>query len=610
MKIRRLDVDNFRGIRALSWRLPVDQGFFALIGPGDATKSTILTAIERGLSDRWNIVFIDTDFYKGDTAEPIRIRIALSDLPPDLLSIDELGLHLAGIDAAGDWTHDPEEDGYEPCVIVELRVEADLEPQWVTFRPGGDDEQVTLKARHRARFGAFRVDERVDTHLRWSRMSALGKLTNKASDTKSTLTVANRAAQAAATAAVPAELQELAGAVGKVIREIGSAEFRDLRPGLDLSLTNAQGNLALFDGPIPLTNFGLGTRRLAAAAVQQVAHDNAAILMVDEVEYGLEPHRLMRLLHHVRRRDAFSQVFITTHSPTALQYLEPADLVTVRSSAGDTQVRSLREPEQLKAIIKSTPQAFLARRVVVCEGKTEYGLLLQLIESWDPGGEEEGGELPAAALGVVGIEGGGGMKSAGTAMELLNAGYEVVLFMDSDDRAANEKAACVAAAGGKVVHWPGGMCTESAVCNELSAESLSRFIRTAVDVQHDDPAEVQRAYAHHLQLKGAPTTDAPLDISSWMTAASTTLENARAIVGSTAGKSKALWFKRVDPGRALARFIMDCDDLKSGSVATTLEQLRAHIYDRTTSPPPADQSSGSAADEPADGKLGAPGREQ
>ena len=90
MKIRRLDVSNFRGIRALSWRLPPDQSFFVLIGPGDATKSTILTAIERGLSDRWNITFVDTDFFHANVDEPIRIRVAVTDLPPDLLGIDEL----------------------------------------------------------------------------------------------------------------------------------------------------------------------------------------------------------------------------------------------------------------------------------------------------------------------------------------------------------------------------------------------------------------------------------------------------------------------------------------------------------------------------------------
>ena len=102
------------------------------------------------------------------------------------------------------------------------------------------------------------------------------------------------------------------------MQAIGTTEFRDLRPGLDMSLTNTQGNLALFDGDIPLTNFGLGTRRLTGAATQQLANQGTTTLLVDEVEHGLEPHRLVHLLRHLRTSDAFSQVFVTTHSPTAL----------------------------------------------------------------------------------------------------------------------------------------------------------------------------------------------------------------------------------------------------------------------------------------------------
>ena len=52
MRIRRVDIENFRGIKRASWRLPKDQAFFALIGPGDSTKTTLLTAIERALHDR------------------------------------------------------------------------------------------------------------------------------------------------------------------------------------------------------------------------------------------------------------------------------------------------------------------------------------------------------------------------------------------------------------------------------------------------------------------------------------------------------------------------------------------------------------------------------
>ena len=52
MRIRRIDIENFRGIRKLTWIVPNDRTFFTLVGPSVATKSTMLTAIERALSDR------------------------------------------------------------------------------------------------------------------------------------------------------------------------------------------------------------------------------------------------------------------------------------------------------------------------------------------------------------------------------------------------------------------------------------------------------------------------------------------------------------------------------------------------------------------------------
>jgi len=592
MQIRRIDIENFRGVHRLSWRLPADQTFFVLIGPGDATKSTILTAIERGLSDRWNITFTDTDFYNGGIDEPIRIRIAVSDLPTDLLALDELGLHLAGIDNEGNWSHDPSE-GDEDCIIVELQVDADLEPQWTAYRPDaeGDEEPHVLKARHRARFGAFRVDERIDTHLRWSRMSALGKLTEKKDATKKTLTLANRAAREAVAKAVPGELQTLANEVAAAVRTIGSAEFDDLKPGLDMSLTNAQGNLALFDGDVPLTNFGLGTRRLAGAAAQQLAHEDSTILLVDEVEYGLEPHRLMHLLRHLQNKDAFAQVFVTTHSPTALQHLLPADLAMVRSSDGATAVRSLGEPESMKPVIKKNPEAFLSRRVVMCEGKTEYGLLLALLERWDHDLEEEG-KLPSAALGVVGAEGSGGTGSCGWALDLLEVGYDVVLFLDSDEPNANEMVAKVEAAGGKVVQWTGDMCTERALCDELDPHGLTAFIAAAVEAA-DDSETAPTSFASLLQNKKVPKTEPPLVVEKWI-AAGLTLDAARDAIGTVA--KKGTWFKNVDRGRLLAEFILDRDALKTGPVAGKVAKLREHVYYRPEPPAKAEAADGTAAE--------------
>lgn len=596
MKVRRIDIENFRGIRRLSWSLPADQTFFVLIGPGDATKSTILTALERGLSDRWNITFTDTDFYRGELDEPIRIRIAMTGVPQDLLGVEDLGLHLAGINPAGEWSHDPE-DGLEECVIVELRVDADLEPEWVAYRPDADDdeERHVLRARHRSRFGAFRVDERVDAHLRWTRMSALGKLTEKKEDARKTLTLANRAARQAVSAAVPPDLQCLADDVRNAVSAIGGAQFEDLRPGLDISLTSAQGNLALFDGPVPLTNFGLGTRRLAGAAAQQLAHEDSTILLVDEVEYGLEPHRLVHLLRYLQRKDTFSQVFVTTHSPSALQHLDPSDLVMVRSEGGETVARSLGDPVTLKPVIKASPEAFLARRVVMGEGKTEYGLLLGLFDAWDTELEAADGVL-TAALGVVGVEGSGGTGSAGRAKELLDAGYEVVLVLDSDDHAANALVLDVEAAGGKVVQWTGGVCTERAICDQLSAEGLTAFIDAAVEAS-DDPETSRVSFADQLKARGAPTVsekEARLDVAVWA-AAGTTLEQARVMVGDTA-KDKS-WFKNVDRGKALAAVVLSRPELAEGAVAATLAKVREHTYYQLEPPPkdaPPDEADGTA----------------
>ncbi|MDF1602257.1 ATP-binding protein [Nocardioides sp. YIM 152315] len=604
MRIRRVDINNFRGIKSTSWRLAKEQTFVALIGPGDSTKTTLLTALERALHDRAGLTFSDTDFYGVDIDVPIRIRVAVDDLPDELIAMDAFGAFLCGIDEVGEWSHDPSDDTNR-CVIVELVVEADLEPVWQAYRPplnadagenSGEtqetDEQAPLiRARHRARMTAYRIDDRVDAHLRWSATSSLGKLTAKRGDTKATLTVANRAARDAAGAAVTDELKDLAREVQAAVQEIGTAEFCDLKPGLDASLANTRGNLALFEGDVPLTNFGLGTRRLTGAATQQLANQGSTTLLVDEVEHGLEPHRLVHLLGHLRTKGAFSQVFVTTHSPTALLHLEPVDLMMVRSRTdGTTEVRSLGDPASLRPLLKRCPEAFLSRRVVINEGKTEYGVVLRLLQDWDSSAASSkdpaktAAAAPSAALGVVALEGDGGTGSAKWAKEFLDVGYEVVLFIDSDDQAANDMVPDVERAGGVVVQWPGGVCIEAAVCSQLDAAGLTAYIHAALEVA-DDPSASSQSFSAYLTTyavvdgKKPPELDL-LDLTTWTTAG-ISLDDCRTAV-ATASKEKG-WFKRVDKGQRLGTFILETASLHSGAVQDTLEALKSAIYARTAS---------------------------
>jgi putative ATP-dependent endonuclease of the OLD family len=590
MKIRRVDVQNFRGIKSASWRLSKDRGFIALIGPGDSTKTTILTAIERTLHDRPGLTFVDTDFYGTNVEEAIRIRVAVGDLPDELIAIDVFGALLSGIDDDGEWSHDPVDES-DRCVIVELIVEADLEPIWQSYRPPqGDqdpeeDEPHPIRAAHRARLTAYRIDDRIDAHLRWSTTSSLGKLTAKRSDTKATLTAANRAAREAAASAVTGELRTLAQEVQQAVHDIGTAKFEDLKPGLDLSLSNTRGNLALFEGDVPLTNFGLGTRRLTGTTTQQLANGGLATLLVDEVEYGLEPHRLVHLLSHLKSKDAFSQVFVTTHSPTALRHLEPADLAMVRSTAGITEIRSLSDPPSLRPLLKRSPEAFLSRRIVINEGKTEYGVVLRLLQEWD---DQPGLAVPSAALGVVALEGDGGTGSCAWARDFLSVGYEVVLFIDSDDPAANAMVPDVKELGGVVVQWPDNACIESAVCTHLDAPGLNAYIAAALDVADDQDASrqsfIDNLRRHAFADGVVPAGIDVLDLTSW-TSSGIALDACRGAVAMVS-KSKG-WFKRVDRGQRLGSFILETPALTMGPLWAVLEQLRAAIYADTAAEAPA-----------------------
>lgn len=580
MRIRRLDIENFRGIRHASWRLPPEGRFFALIGPGDSTKTTVLSALERALHERTGQSIQDTDFYDANVLHPIRIRVAVDELPDELIAMDAFGGFLAGIDDSGEWTHDPVDD-VQRCLIVEYLVEADLDPIWQSYRPPleglEDEEPYPIRARHRSRMAAFRVDDRIDAHLKWTRTSSLGKLTASRDDTRTTLTLAGRAARDAAANAVTDGLKALAKDVQQLVEAVGTTEFGDLKPGLDVSLSNAQGNLALFDGSVPLMNFGLGTKRLTGVATQQLANQSSNALLIDEIEHGLEPHRLVHLLSHLRNSQAFSQVFVTTHSPTVLRHLEPDELVMVRSIDGVTQLEQMSEPAELRPLLKRSPEAFLARRIVINEGKTEYGVVLELLDQWNF--KDEAASVPSAALGVVAIEGNGGTGSVGWAEQFLSAGFEVVLFIDSDDEAANFRVPAIQRAGGRVVQWSGVNSTETAICSQLDESGLTSFIEAALEVA-DDRDAARQSYEAKLIANGAPKVSAavaPLDVTTWA-AAGVDLATARQVIGTVAKKNS--WFKRIDRGRHLGRFLLDTPALQTGAVGATLEELRAVIYAR------------------------------
>lgn len=95
MKIRKIVIKNFRGVKALDWNVP-PADIFCLIGKGDSSKSTILEAIRYTFHPQWNLALSDSDFYQCKIADPIVIEITIGHLATDFCALNKYGLHLRG----------------------------------------------------------------------------------------------------------------------------------------------------------------------------------------------------------------------------------------------------------------------------------------------------------------------------------------------------------------------------------------------------------------------------------------------------------------------------------------------------------------------------------
>jgi AAA15 family ATPase/GTPase len=65
------------------------------------------------------------------------------------------------------------------------------------------------------------------------------------------------------------------------------------------------------------------------SGLQQRNASESSLLLVDELEHGLEPHRIIRFLGNLgaKNKDSKLQVFVTSHSPIAVRELAVGQLI-------------------------------------------------------------------------------------------------------------------------------------------------------------------------------------------------------------------------------------------------------------------------------------------
>lgn len=558
MKVRLLNVRNFRGVKECTWH--VDRRLVALVGAGDSTKTTLLDALGLVLSPTYSPQFTDADFYGCSTAEPISIEAAITELPDHLVQESQFGKDRSGIAEDGTLVHDPVE-GVEECLLLRLTVTEELEPKWEVVRPS-DDIGRPISGTQRARLGFSRVGERVDVHLRWARTSALTGLTENRTGLPSVILAAQREARRAVFDAAPEHLNDAAALARSAALKLGSAAFGPLRPGLEPTAASSAHSLMLHDADVPLTSFGLGTRRLTSLSIQDQAVAGGAIVAIDEVEHGLEPHRLAHVLRYLKDRAKAGdiQVILTTHSPVAVETLQAVDLGVVRSVDGQTFATSVSpELDNIQGVVRSAPSALLSRRIVVGEGPTEVGFVRGLLRRLDAGQLERNAPT-TATLGVAIVDGGGGDQAIKRGSILRELGYPTAVLIDNDDRTIDSAVSAAQLDRLDIRRWGADLSLEDQIARDIDEVGLRAVVELAADIRSEDA--VTAGVAARLGVDSLTG----LDPAAWAAVTGKPLDEVRAAIGYAAkgrkldGESKDEskgWFKREDAGEQLAAVVVE-----------------------------------------------------
>jgi putative ATP-dependent endonuclease of OLD family len=372
--ILHLSIQRFRGIERLSWY--PKGGVNVILGGGDVGKTTILDAIGLLLSPTNPSILSDTDYFARLVSTGFVIEAVFS-LPLD-----------TDVNRQSRSTWPWEWNGSEAVVpsmlsegsstgvpVYKMRVtgneEFDLSHE--ILQPDGSTEFFSAALRRAIGLVRLSGDDRNDRDLRLVSGSALDRLiSDKGLRSRLTNELAKN------------EIKDRLTPESKAVLLGLDSTFREwnLPEGLDLAITGGQGfSIAALVGltalrqgvQLPLSSWGAGTRRIAALTIAEQKQGDAPVTLVDEIERGLEPYRQRSMMDKLQ--EGKSQVFVTTHSPSAIAAASKATIWYVDHNGTIGPL----EHEKIERFRKTDPETFLSRLTIVAEGATELGFVKHLL---------------------------------------------------------------------------------------------------------------------------------------------------------------------------------------------------------------------------------------
>jgi putative ATP-dependent endonuclease of OLD family len=365
MRISRLQIENFRSIRALDIELGDTTVF---IGANNAGKTAILDAVRIVLTRRWGqrgTGFTENDVHRSDqagdprTLPPVTIKLTLEE--------PRLGAWHADMVAALDDIASVTQDGRN---LITLRVTCAWNPESEVFDPAWeflDGAGQPMSERRRSNnlisffaylpvfwLGALRdaANEFTPRSGHWGRLLKSVRIPDDLeADAMRILT----ALDARIVAADP-RLNDIATQIGEATRIAmgegpGAVRVNTLPMAIEdmLQRTGVVMRNEELRPWLPLSHHGQGLQSLAviflfqAAVLQQLAESDRAgvdaVFEIEEPEAHLHPQAARTLWDRISA--LAGQRLVTTHSPYFVQQVPLHDLKIVRLVGGQTQVASI-----------------------------------------------------------------------------------------------------------------------------------------------------------------------------------------------------------------------------------------------------------------------------
>ena len=463
--IRKLSIKRYRGLQEFDW-WPTP-GVNVILGEGMLVRPRCWRRSPLLLSPSNAVVVSESDYWQRDSTQEFVIEAVLA-LPEStgISSQHHFSWPWAwnGQDAEVPSASDDDDmpAPADPVYRVRVRGTTELELVWEIAQPDDEVDHFSVAVRRQIGLVRLSADERSDRDLRLVYGSALDRLL---SDNALRARIGKRVSDLDLHESLNQQGKE---AIKKLDDRLGEAALpRDLKLGLTtsqgLSIGALIGLLATKNGvSLPLTSWGAGTRRMTALEIASSTEKEASVTIIDEIERGLEPYRLRKLINVLSAGSG--QAFVTTHSPVAIACAEQARLWYL-DSKGDIGAlpHDKIAPQQQR-----DPETFLARVAVIAEGPTEVGFLRFLLErafATDP-----------LDHGVRVCNGQGNPATLDLLETLASAGLLFAGFVDDEGTAPGRWKALQEKLGHRLHQWQGG-CTEQHVIDAIPEDKLRELLK-------------------------------------------------------------------------------------------------------------------------------------